>query len=88
MHIDRIDHFVLTVRDIEATCAFYRTGAGKPPPFQAGDESALPLLGLGLWGIRRIVPREIGIDGPWDQFGYRDPLLLRSSPQALFLSVG
>lgn len=23
MHIDRIDHLVLTVRDIEATCAFY-----------------------------------------------------------------
>lgn len=23
MNIDRIDHFVLTVRDIEATCAFY-----------------------------------------------------------------
>jgi catechol 2,3-dioxygenase-like lactoylglutathione lyase family enzyme len=23
MHIDRIDHLVLTVRDIDATCAFY-----------------------------------------------------------------
>jgi catechol 2,3-dioxygenase-like lactoylglutathione lyase family enzyme len=23
MRLDRIDHFVLTVRDIEATCAFY-----------------------------------------------------------------
>ncbi len=23
MHIDRIDHFVLTVRNIEATCEFY-----------------------------------------------------------------
>ena len=23
MKIDRIDHFVLTVRDVEATCAFY-----------------------------------------------------------------
>jgi catechol 2,3-dioxygenase-like lactoylglutathione lyase family enzyme len=23
MHIDRLDHLVLTVRDVEATCAFY-----------------------------------------------------------------
>jgi len=28
MHIDRIDHFVLTVADVEATCEFYRTGLG------------------------------------------------------------
>ena len=23
MHVDRLDHLVLTVRDVEATCAFY-----------------------------------------------------------------
>jgi catechol 2,3-dioxygenase-like lactoylglutathione lyase family enzyme len=28
MNIDRIDHFVLTVRDIEATCAFYSNVLG------------------------------------------------------------
>lgn len=28
MQIDRIDHFVLTVRDIAATCAFYTTALG------------------------------------------------------------
>lgn len=28
MRIDRIDHFVLTVADIEATCAFYRAALG------------------------------------------------------------
>ncbi|HEY5208709.1 MAG TPA: VOC family protein [Stellaceae bacterium] len=28
MHIDRIDHFVLTVADVEATCEFYRTALG------------------------------------------------------------
>ena len=28
MKIDRIDHFVLTVRDIEATCAFYERALG------------------------------------------------------------
>ena len=28
MHIDRIDHVVLTVRSIEATCAFYERALG------------------------------------------------------------
>jgi catechol 2,3-dioxygenase-like lactoylglutathione lyase family enzyme len=28
MHIDRIDHFVLTVADLDATCAFYRAALG------------------------------------------------------------
>jgi len=28
MKIDRLDHLVLTVKDIEATCAFYRTVLG------------------------------------------------------------
>jgi len=28
MEIDRIDHFVLTVRDIDATCAFYERALG------------------------------------------------------------
>ena len=28
MEIERIDHFVLTVRDVEATCAFYRRVLG------------------------------------------------------------
>ncbi len=28
MHIDRIDHFVLTVADLEATCRFYEQACG------------------------------------------------------------
>ena len=28
MHIDRLDHFVLTVADVEATCAFYQRVLG------------------------------------------------------------
>src|SRR5690349_13916649 len=28
MQVDRIDHLVLTVRDVEATCAFYATALG------------------------------------------------------------
>jgi catechol 2,3-dioxygenase-like lactoylglutathione lyase family enzyme len=28
MHIDRFDHFVLTVADLDATCAFYRDALG------------------------------------------------------------
>lgn len=28
MEIERIDHFVLTVRDVEATCAFYQRALG------------------------------------------------------------
>ena len=28
MHIDRLDHLVLTVRDVEATCAFYERALG------------------------------------------------------------
>ena len=29
--LDRLDHFVLTVRDIEATCRFYETTLGTAP---------------------------------------------------------
>ena len=28
MHVDRLDHLVLTVRDVEATCAFYARALG------------------------------------------------------------
>ena len=37
MHIDRIDHVVLTVRDIEATCGFYQRVLGmKVLSFEGG----------------------------------------------------
>jgi catechol 2,3-dioxygenase-like lactoylglutathione lyase family enzyme len=37
MHIDRIDHVVLTVRDIEASCAFYQRVLGmKVLSFEGG----------------------------------------------------
>jgi catechol 2,3-dioxygenase-like lactoylglutathione lyase family enzyme len=37
MHIDRIDHLVLTVHDIDATCAFYTRVLGmQAVTFEAG----------------------------------------------------
>lgn len=41
MKIDRIDHLVLTVRDIEATCAFYSRVLGMEPITFAGGRHAL-----------------------------------------------
>ena len=37
MNIDRLDHFVLTVEDVDATCAFYEKVLGmQPVTFGAG----------------------------------------------------
>jgi catechol 2,3-dioxygenase-like lactoylglutathione lyase family enzyme len=41
MQIDRIDHIVLTVRDIEATCAFYRRVLGMEVVRFTGGRTAL-----------------------------------------------
>jgi catechol 2,3-dioxygenase-like lactoylglutathione lyase family enzyme len=41
MQIDRIDHFVLTVRDIEATCEFYARVLGMQVVTFAGGRKAL-----------------------------------------------
>jgi catechol 2,3-dioxygenase-like lactoylglutathione lyase family enzyme len=41
MQIDRIDHFVLTVRDIEATCEFYTRVLGMQVVTFAGGRKAL-----------------------------------------------
>lgn len=41
MHINRLDHLVLTVRDIETTCAFYRRVLGMEVISFAGDRKAL-----------------------------------------------
>jgi catechol 2,3-dioxygenase-like lactoylglutathione lyase family enzyme len=41
MKIGRIDHFVLTVRDIEATCAFYSRVLGMEVVTFAGGRKAL-----------------------------------------------
>lgn len=40
MNIERIDHLVLTVRDVEATCAFYER-ALLLEPIRFGDRRAL-----------------------------------------------
>lgn len=37
VEIDRVDHFVLTVRDVEATCEFYETVLGMEP-FTFGED--------------------------------------------------
>jgi catechol 2,3-dioxygenase-like lactoylglutathione lyase family enzyme len=41
MNIDRIDHIVLTVRDIDATCAFYSRVLGMSATTFAGGRKAL-----------------------------------------------
>ena len=41
MDIDRIDHVVLTVRDVEATCAFYARVLGMRVVTFAGGRKAL-----------------------------------------------
>lgn len=41
MKIDRIDHFVLTVRDIDATCAFYSRVLGMEAVTFAGGRRGL-----------------------------------------------
>lgn len=41
MRIERIDHFVLTVRDIEATCAFYAQVLGMEVVTFGGGRTAL-----------------------------------------------
>jgi catechol 2,3-dioxygenase-like lactoylglutathione lyase family enzyme len=47
MHIDRLDHLVLTVRDIVRTCTFYRDVLGMEPK-QTGERWALH------WGTEKI----------------------------------
>lgn len=41
MHIDRIDHVVLTVRDIDITCAFYERALGMKAVTFSGGRRAL-----------------------------------------------
>lgn len=41
MNIDRLDHVVLTVRDMEATCAFYTRVLGMELVTFGGDRKAL-----------------------------------------------
>ena len=41
MHIDRLDHFVLTVRDIDVTCDFYQKVLGMAPVTFGGGRRAL-----------------------------------------------
>ncbi len=41
MLIDRIDHFVLTVRDVDATCAFYARALGMTPEVFGEGRTAL-----------------------------------------------
>jgi catechol 2,3-dioxygenase-like lactoylglutathione lyase family enzyme len=41
IHIDRLDHLALTVRDIEATCRFYSRVLGMTPKLFEGSRWAL-----------------------------------------------
>lgn len=54
MQIGRIDHFVLTVASIEATCAFYRDVLGMEVVTFAGGRRAL------FFGAQKINLHEVG----------------------------
>ena len=54
MQIDRIDHFVLTVRDIEATCEFYARVLAMQVVTFAGGRKALQ------FGQQKINLHEVG----------------------------
>lgn len=54
MQIGRIDHFVLTVASIEATCAFYRDVLGMEVVTFAGGRRALS------FGAQKINLHEVG----------------------------
>lgn len=41
MNVERIDHLVLTVRDLDATCAFYERVLGMQTVTFSGDRRAL-----------------------------------------------
>ena len=41
IRIDRVDHFVITVKDVEATCAFYAKVLGMEPVTFAGGRRGL-----------------------------------------------
>jgi len=41
VRLKRLDHFVLTVASVEATCAFYETALGMTPVTFAGGRRAL-----------------------------------------------
>ena len=41
MKIDRLDHLVLTVRDVEATCAFYERVLGMTPVTFSGGRRGI-----------------------------------------------
>src|SRR6266478_373415 len=44
------------------------------------------LLGVGWWDIRRIVPRQVGIQGPSDDLGHRQTFALSSQCQLPLLA--
>ena len=54
MQVDRIDHFVLTVRDIEATCDFYTRVLGMQVVIFGGGRKALQ------FGEQKINLHELG----------------------------
>ncbi|AWB07243.1 VOC family virulence protein (plasmid) [Azospirillum humicireducens] len=54
MQISRVDHFVLTVASIEATCAFYREVLGMEVVTFAGGRHALS------FGAQKINLHEVG----------------------------
>ena len=49
---------------------------------------ALPYVGLGLWGIRWIIPGQEGVNSPPGQFCHRDALFLCSLVQPFNLLLG
>jgi hypothetical protein len=48
----------------------------------------VPCLGLGMWGIRWVIPSQEGIDGPSHQFRNGNALFLCPHEQAVMLLLG
>jgi catechol 2,3-dioxygenase-like lactoylglutathione lyase family enzyme len=49
MHVERLDHLVLTVRDVEATVAFYERALGMREAQHFADQRTFP--GLESWEL-------------------------------------
>jgi len=84
MDIERLDHLVLTVRDIEATCAFYHRLLGMETVTFGGGRKAL------VFGRQKINLHEFGAEfAPHAEYptpGSADICFLTSTPLESFIS--
>src|SRR2546426_12803616 len=79
MTLDRLDHLVLTVRDLDATCDFYRRVLGMEPVRFAAGRLAL------RFGSQKINPHpagpELGVKAARPTPGSGDPCFPAGEPR-------